>query len=128
MACLLAVFVPQNCPPSETFDKEVPRPPVSRAAAPHAAIAVLAPLRSAGELDRARPVQHVRFCRRCFHPALTLPLSSPCSFVIVLNFITCFAGYVLYYAEYQRETFLIEFLDANPAERHALAPCGLCDD
>jgi hypothetical protein len=23
MACLLAVFVPQNCPPSETFDKEV---------------------------------------------------------------------------------------------------------
>jgi hypothetical protein len=30
MACLLAVFVPQNCPPSETFDKEVPRP-LSRA-------------------------------------------------------------------------------------------------
>jgi hypothetical protein len=23
MACLLSVFVPQNCPPSETFDKEV---------------------------------------------------------------------------------------------------------
>ena len=70
MACLLAVFVPQNCPPSDTFDKEVPRPPVSRAAAPHAAIAVLAPLRSEGELDRARPVQHVR--------ALLLSLFAPC--------------------------------------------------
>ncbi len=23
MACLLSIFVPQNCPPSETFDKEV---------------------------------------------------------------------------------------------------------
>ena len=45
-----------------------------------------------------------------------------------MNFITCFACCVLYYAEYQRETFLIEFLDANPAERHALAPGGLCDD
>jgi len=129
MACLLAVFVPQNCPPSETFDKEVPRP-LSRAL-----LRLMLPLQywhpcevqeNLTELDPYNTC--VRFCCRCSPPALTLPLSSRCSFVIIVNFITCFACCMLYYAEYQRETFLIEFLDANPAERHALAPGGLCDD
>jgi hypothetical protein len=32
MACLLSVFVPQNCPPSQTFDKEVRALLSSRAA------------------------------------------------------------------------------------------------
>ena len=46
----------------------------------------------------------------------------PRRFVIIVNFVTCFACCVLYYAEYQRETFLIEYLDANPAERHVPVP------
>ena len=42
-------------------------------------------------------------------------------FVLFWNFVTCAACCVLYYAEYRRETFLIEYLDANPAERRVSA-------
>ncbi len=41
MACLLSVFVPQNCPPSETFDKEVrPAPRMTNSTTCHTSLAV----------------------------------------------------------------------------------------
>jgi hypothetical protein len=46
-----------------------------------------------------------------------------CRFVLATNFIACFACCILYYAEYRRETFLIEYLDANPAERFVALLC-----
>ena len=61
---------------------------------------------------RPRAAIFIRFCCR--------PKAHPLArFVLACNFITCFACCVLYYAEYKRETFLIEYLDANPAARSA---------
>jgi len=78
MACLLSVFVPQNCPPSITFDKEYWHP--------------------------------------CEIKENLVELNGYNWFVLVVNFITCCTCAFMYLVEARRESWLIEYLDANPAE------------